>query len=54
MKDRPDIYIKKLKPKDKVYFERLSNNLYIRVYPTGSKKFYYLYRNSDKQKNCHW
>ncbi|NLK66160.1 MAG: tyrosine-type recombinase/integrase [Campylobacteraceae bacterium] len=49
MRDRPDIYLKRLKPKDKEYFERLSNNLYIRVYPTGSKKFYYLYRNSDNK-----
>lgn len=49
MKDRPDIYIKKLKSKDKEYSERLSNNLYIRVYPTGSKKFYYIYRNSDNK-----
>ncbi|MBE7358549.1 DUF4102 domain-containing protein [Campylobacter sp. RM12327] len=29
----------------------MSNNLYIRVYPTSSKKFYYLYRNSyNKQR----
>ena len=39
-----------LKPREKMYQEHEGRGFYIRVYPTGSKAFYYIYRSGGKLK----
>jgi len=48
MKSFSDRMLAALKPSEKMYQEHEGRGFYVRVYPTGSKAFYYIYRSGGK------